>query len=138
MKKISYAVIFMMNIFGACNFMASKDDLVEIINRSLHDVTVELSDAQEKMVRTGTGPIFLKAGQSASIQKSYTVQRNTALDTSKNESYEELKARQAKMPFDTSVVASIHCVFQKSELNFNVPMPAASLIILPAGRHIAK
>lgn len=138
MKKIFYAAIFMMNIFGACNVMASKDDAVQVINRSLHDVTLELYDAQEKTVRTGTGPIFLQAGQSTVIQKSYTVQRNAALDITKNESYEELKARQAEMPFDTSVVTSIHCIFQNSDLNFTVPMPASRLMILPAGKHKAQ
>ncbi|AXK60911.1 hypothetical protein [Candidatus Chromulinivorax destructor] len=138
MKKIFYAAIFMMNIFGACNVMASKDDAVQVINRSLHDVTLELYDAQEKTVRTGTGPIFLQPGQSAFIQKSYTVQRNAALDITTGESHDEFIARQAKMPFDTSVVASIHCIFQHSDLNFTVPMPASMLIILPVGKHKAQ
>lgn len=129
MKKIFYAAIFMMNIFVACNVMASDHDSVQITNNSSENVTLELYDAQGKTVRTGMGPIFLLPGQSTAIQKSYTVQRNVALDTSKNESYEELKARQAEMPFDTSVVASIHYILQTSGSNFTVPMPASSLVI---------
>lgn len=110
MRKILYVFIVVMTMVAVENILGSNSDDIIITNNSLDGVSLQLLDGNNKIVKTGMGPIFLNPGQFFSLQNSY------------------LNHKKSDQGFID--VTLIKFIFQHSSLSFTLPMPIASMNIL--------